>query len=131
MKIIAIGDTHDAPDVDKQRFRWFGKYIRKVKPDAVVQIGDFITLDSWDGLFTSQSFCGDNLILAPLAPPLLSEPRKVEADAQAVETNCEIDTPDFSIFTFRSLISLFLILYLDFGIGSCQINFSLGTSGPK
>ena len=46
MKIIAIGDTHDAPDVDKQRFRWFGKYIRKVKPDAVVQIGDFITLDS-------------------------------------------------------------------------------------
>ena len=46
MKVIAIGDTHDAPDVDKQRFRWFGKYIRKVKPDAVVQIGDFITLDS-------------------------------------------------------------------------------------
>ena len=46
MKIIAIGDTHDAPDVDKTRFRWFGKYIRKVKPDAVVQIGDFITLDS-------------------------------------------------------------------------------------
>ena len=38
MKIIAIGDTHDAPDVDKTRFRWFGKYIRKVKPDAVVQI---------------------------------------------------------------------------------------------
>ena len=27
---------------------------------------------------------------APFAPPRLSEPRKVDADAQAVETSCEI-----------------------------------------
>ena len=39
------------------------------------------------GLFTSQNFCGDNLILAPLAPPLLSEPLKVEADDHAVLTS--------------------------------------------
>jgi len=45
------------------------------------------TLDNSGGLFTSQSFCGASLIRAPLAPPLLSEPRKVDADAQAVETS--------------------------------------------
>ena len=39
--------------------------------------------------------------------------------------------PDFSIFTLRALMSLFLSLYLDFGMGSCQINCSFGTSGPK
>jgi len=45
------------------------------------------TLDNSSGLFTSQSFCGASLIRAPLAPPRLSEPRKVDADAQAAETN--------------------------------------------
>ena len=30
----------------------------------------------------------------PLAPPRLSEPRKVEADAHAVETNCETVRPE-------------------------------------
>ena len=30
---------------------------------------------------------------APLAPPRLSEPRKVDADAHAVETSCEIVRP--------------------------------------
>ena len=44
MKELAIGDTHDAPDINKDRFRWIGKHIRKIKPDIVVQIGDFITL---------------------------------------------------------------------------------------
>jgi hypothetical protein len=42
---------------------------------------------------------------APLAPPRLSEPRNVEADAQAVETSCEIDKPDARIFAFRAAIS--------------------------
>ena len=31
---------------------------------------------------------------APLAPPRLSEPRKVDADAQAVETNCGNGEPE-------------------------------------
>ena len=47
MKVIAIGDLHDSPHIrNKSRFRWIAKHIRKVKPDAVVQIGDMITLDS-------------------------------------------------------------------------------------
>jgi len=77
------------------------------------------TLDNSDGLLTSQSFCGASRIRAPLGPPLLSEPRKVDADAQAVETSWEIESPDFNIFALRVLISLFLSLYLTFGIGSC------------
>ena len=35
---------------------------------------------------------------APFAPPRLSEPRNVDADAQAVETSCEIDSPDARIW---------------------------------
>jgi len=47
LKILVIGDTHDSPEIpDKSRFGWFAKHIRKIKPDAVVQIGDFVTLDS-------------------------------------------------------------------------------------
>ncbi len=34
---------------------------------------------------------------APFAPPRLSEPRKVDADAQAVETSSETDSPDARI----------------------------------
>src|SRR5271170_4032401 len=39
------------------------------------------------GLFTFQFFWGARRMRAPLAPPRLSLPRKVEADAQAVDTN--------------------------------------------
>ena len=46
------------------------------------------TFASSAGWLTSQSFCGARRMRAPLAPPRLSEPRKVEADAQAVETSC-------------------------------------------
>ena len=89
------------------------------------------TLLNSDGLFTFQSFCGASRIRAPLAPPLLSEPRKVDADAQAVKTSWEIESPDFNIFALRVLISLFLSFYLTFGIGSCQISSSFGISMPK
>ena len=78
-----------------------------------------------------QSFCGCSLILAPLAPPRLSDPLKVEAEAHAVETNCEMDNPDFKILFSRLPISLLFNLYFCFGIGSCQIRSSFGTSGPK
>ena len=45
------------------------------------------------GSLTSQSFCGARRIRAPLAPPRLSVPRKLAADAHAVETSCEIGQP--------------------------------------
>ena len=46
------------------------------------------TFASWAGWLTSQSFCGARRMRAPFAPPRLSEPRNVDADAQAVETSC-------------------------------------------
>ena len=47
IKVVVIGDTHDSPDIpDKSRFGWFSKHIKKFKLDYVVQIGDFISLDS-------------------------------------------------------------------------------------
>src|ERR1700733_12944388 len=46
------------------------------------------------GWLASQSFCGARRMRAPLAPPRLSEPRNVDADAQAVETSCDTDRPD-------------------------------------
>jgi hypothetical protein len=49
------------------------------------------------GWLTSQSFCGARRMRAPFAPPRLSEPRKVDADAQAVETSCETDRPEARI----------------------------------
>ena len=87
--------------------------------------------ESLDGLFTFQLICGSNIILAPLAPPLLSEPLKVEAEAQAVDTRSGIDIFDLIILFFKSLISLDFNLYLGLSIGSCQINCSFGTSLPR
>src|SRR5579862_5771329 len=54
-------------------------------------------LASSAGWLTSQSFCGASRIRAPLAPPRLSEPRNVDADAQAVETSRETDRPEARI----------------------------------
>ena len=90
-----------------------------------------ITLANLVGLFTFQFFCGSNIILAPLAPPLLSEPLKVEAEAHAVETNSETEMPVFNIFDFKMSMSFDFNLYFGLSIGSCQINSSLGTSLPK
>ena len=44
--VVVLGDAHDDPRLDKHRFFYMGRYIRQVEPDAVVQIGDFATLDS-------------------------------------------------------------------------------------
>ena len=45
-KVCVIGDLHDAPGISKERLRWLGKHIRNTKPDQVIQIGDFLSLDS-------------------------------------------------------------------------------------
>lgn len=47
VKIVAIGDVHDSPDLpDKARFRWFGRFVAEKNPDVVVQIGDIGDFDS-------------------------------------------------------------------------------------
>ena len=69
---------------------------------------------------------------APFAPPRLSDPLKVDADAHAVLTNSETLNPDdktdaLSASTSCSLINSCVTL----GTGSCQIHSSAGTSFPK
>jgi predicted phosphodiesterase len=46
-RICVIPDTHDDPRIpDKSRFTWIGRWIADCKPDYVVHLGDFLTLDS-------------------------------------------------------------------------------------
>ena len=63
------------------------------------------TFASSAGWLTSQSFCGARRMRAPFAPPRLSLPRNVAADAQAVVTSWEMDRPDARILAFRAAMS--------------------------
>ena len=63
------------------------------------------TFPSRAGWFTSQSFCGARRMRAPLAPPRLSLPRNVEADAQAVETSWDTDSPESRILLLSAATS--------------------------
>lgn len=44
--ILVIPDPHDDPAVSKDRFKWAGRLIVDRQPDAIVHMGDGITLDS-------------------------------------------------------------------------------------
>jgi len=46
MTILAIGDSHDQPNISKDRFKWMGKHAAAMKPDRIVHIGDFASWDS-------------------------------------------------------------------------------------
>ena len=63
------------------------------------------TFDNWSGLLTAQSFCGARRIRPPLAPPLISDPRYVEALAQAVSTISWILSPELAILALRASTS--------------------------
>ena len=65
----------------------------------------FSTLASSAGWLTGQSFWGARRMRAPLAPPRLSEPRKVDADAQAVDTSCETESPEARTLLLREATS--------------------------
>tara|TARA_R110000796_G_scaffold162832_1_gene279774 strand:+ start:743 stop:1753 length:1011 start_codon:yes stop_codon:yes gene_type:complete len=46
-KILAIGDCHDSTEIpDKSRFYSMGVYAREKKVTQVIQIGDFVSMDS-------------------------------------------------------------------------------------
>lgn len=51
MKTLVIGDAHVDQHQSLRRFKALGKYIRDTKPDNIVSIGDFLTLNclsAWD-----------------------------------------------------------------------------------
>ena len=45
-RTLVIPDTHDDPEVDKRRYDAIGNFIIEQQPEHVVQIGDFMSLDS-------------------------------------------------------------------------------------
>lgn len=46
-RVLAIGDAHDSPEIpDKSRFRAMGAYAKANKVDNIIQIGDFMSVDS-------------------------------------------------------------------------------------
>ena len=90
------------------------------------------TRESCSGSFTSQVRWGWSRTRAPLAPPRLSEPRKLEAEAQAVATNSGTVRPVARICCFKAARSAPSTKGWSMaGRGSCQIISSAGTSGPR
>jgi hypothetical protein len=90
------------------------------------------TLASSAGWLTSQSFCGARRMRAPLAPPRLSLPRKVAADAQAVVTSWEMDRPEASSLAFSAAMSCVIDQrVIDGGHRVLPDQRFLGTSGPR
>ena len=61
-----------------------------------------LTLAGWAGSLAAQPFCGASRPRAPLAPPRLSPPRKVEAEAHAVATSSEAVRPASSTWALRT-----------------------------
>lgn len=57
-RVMAIGDTHDAPKIPKDRFRWLGKLAGEERPDVIIQIGDMLTLDSLNTHIPDETFEG-------------------------------------------------------------------------
>lgn len=59
IRVVCIGDAHDSPNIpDKSRFEYMGLYINEIKPDIVIQIGDFATLDSLNGHIPNETYQG-------------------------------------------------------------------------
>lgn len=58
MRVLAIGDAHDSPKLDKERFNWMGRHAAETRPDWIVQIGDLLTLDSLNSHESNASFAG-------------------------------------------------------------------------
>lgn len=57
-KVMVIGDAHDSPNLSKDRFRWMGRFANDERPEDIVQIGDFLTLDSLNGHIGNSTFNG-------------------------------------------------------------------------
>lgn len=58
IKALVIGDAHDSPLLPKDRFAWIGAHAEQSKPDIIIQIGDFATLDSLNSHVPNESYGG-------------------------------------------------------------------------
>lgn len=58
MRVLAIGDAHDSPSIDKDRFAWIGKHAADFGADWIVSIGDWATLDSLNSHIGNETLGG-------------------------------------------------------------------------
>jgi hypothetical protein len=66
-RVLAMGDAHDTPNLDKRRFRWMGKLGADRGVHWAVSIGDWLTIDSLN------SHIGNDTILGKHKSPWLSD----------------------------------------------------------
>jgi hypothetical protein len=101
IRVVCIGDAHDSPNIpDKSRFEWMGKYIREQKPDVVVQIGDFATLDSLNGHIPNETLDGR------LKPSFENDMGSLNLALQAmqldgVETHCTLGNHERRLYLYE------------------------------
>lgn len=101
IRVVCIGDAHDSPDIpDKSRFEWIGAYVRDVKPDVVVQIGDFATLDSLN------SHVPDDTLDGRLKPSFENDMGSLNLALQAmqldgVEKHCTLGNHERRLFLYE------------------------------
>ena len=44
--VAVIPDIHIAPGISNERMHWIGRWVNDIEPDYIVQLGDWLTLDS-------------------------------------------------------------------------------------
>ena len=106
--------------------------VRELLKDAWIPSRARSTCASVSGSLTSQPRCGSRRMRAPFAPPRLSLPRNVEADAHAVETSWDTVRPEARSRLLSAATSLASTgSPAAAGTGSCHSSTSCGTSGPR
>lgn len=58
IRVLAIGDAHDSPEIPKNRFRWLGRLASDEGCDWTVSIGDWLTLDSLNTHVANETLLG-------------------------------------------------------------------------
>ena len=102
IRICAIGDAHDSPKIpNKERFEWIGAHIKATKPDVVVQIGDFLTLDSLNNYEPNETFAGK------LKPTFQADVSSfIEAlgamDVNGPELHCTLGNHEQRLFSYEN-----------------------------
>lgn len=58
VRVMAVGDCHDDPHLNKDRFTHYGMELVKNKPPVFIQIGDWVTLDSLNTHIGNETLSG-------------------------------------------------------------------------
>lgn len=67
LEVCVIPDIHVAPNIPNDRLLWIGRWCAHKAPDAIVQLGDWLTLDSVSAHHTQDS------LTARLSPDFLGD----------------------------------------------------------